>query len=411
MRRFVLSGSTAGAVERHCPVVLDFREAKEREDTHIFEAGTAAHAVLEAAQRLAVSTKQTSISLAALENLADDVVKKLTTEAGRDRYPLGITRALEGRDLALRHLRRQSIDGMAAFDPAEIPEMQITVDENWRVVPDDSATAAFSGRFDLHNPPHEETLDDGTTLPVVTLLDYKSAWPTDADELKSWQFKQYTLLMAAKYPNVAAIRRVVVNLRAGVAYDDLLWLDDDGLRKMDQWRRDLATIRAHVRVSPRTPSPGGGCIGCPYVLRCKHALHTPEETPESIAAALVASGAVYDSLMKRLKPMLSDSGSVTIPGGAYGYHEVQQAEPVPDVAAEVVGLLTGMSPNAARETHRVAVDAVAALNPGATNIRAALKRVYPAKGDAKFRKAEDERLLPKVPAVRFEFYRPKEDTD
>lgn len=408
MNRFILSGSTASVVERHCPKVLDFREAKAQEDTHIFETGTAAHAVLEAAQRLSVATKQREISLAVLEEMADDVVKKLTTEPGRDRHPLGITRALEGRALALRYLRQNSLDGKACFEPDEIPEQQVTVDGNWRVVAPESVTAAFSGRFDKIHPPHEETMEDGSVVTVVTLLDYKSAWPTDADELKSWQFRQYTCLIAALYPQAVAIKRVVVNLRTGASYDDLLWLDDAGEARLKEWRRGLAQIRAHVSTAPRIASPGGSCLGCPYARVCTDALRTPDETPESIAAQLVAAGEVYDSLMQRLRPMLSEEGQVKIPGGAYGYHTEQEAQPIADAPAEIIGLLTGTSKEAARETHPQAVDFIAAMKPGAANIRNALKRAFPAKGDAQARKDAEARILPKVNVTKFGFFKPTE---
>jgi hypothetical protein len=406
MIRFILSGSTASAVERHCPHMIDFREAKEQEDTNIFETGTAAHAVLEAAHFLARTTGRSEIPLATLEDQADQVVQRLTATSGRDRHPLSITRALEGRTLAIRYLRQQSLDGMVALNPEEIPEQQITVDENWKVVAPDSVTAAFSGRFDLLHPPHEETLDDGSVVTVATLTDYKSAWPTNASELQSWQFIEYTCLIAALYPNVAAIRRVVVNLRTSASYDDLMWLDDVGNAKIRQWRRDLAVIRASVAKAPRPALPGGCCRGCPYVTRCDAAMRPPvDASPEAMVTALVALGARYDALKASIAPALKEIGSVQIRGGAYGYHEVQESEPVDGIAAELVGVLTSTSADVAREKHATACMVVSAMKPGSSNVTAALKRAMPSRSDSKLRKAEEARLLPKKPRIKCEFFK------
>lgn len=402
---YILSASTSAAIERHCPALLDFRESGIPEDPAGYEAGTAAHAVMEAAQRFANDTGRSEVPYATLEALSDDVVKALTTKAQGARPPIGIMRALEGRNIAMRFLKTQGGDGMVMFDTTAIPEVDIAVDANWNLVPSGSKTTVYRGRLDLITPPRSELLDDGYEITVCEVTDYKTAWPTDETELSSWQFAVYTLLVRALYPHVTAIRRRVINLRTCAIYTDLLWTDDAGTWKMDRWKRDLALLRSFASQTPRPATPGKGCINCPAILHCKHAMR-PANTPQEEAAEILAIGARYDALVKSMKERLKEREPLLLPAvlepdSRYGFYQKQEKRAHPNAPAEIVAMMLDTTTAAAKERHGFAIDMLGAIDMTGGNVKAAIKRKWPSKGDVGTRRQEEDRLLVPEMVTRF----------
>lgn len=413
MKKYVLSASTAENIAKRCPALLDFKDQKIPEDPSAYEAGTTAHAIMEAIQLFATEKKRKTVEYAVAEVIAEDVVKKIIRASNQERHPVGIMRALEGKRIALGFVRGQCEDGVFHIDPSAIPEVDIAVDDNWNVVHSDSATKAYRGRLDLLTPPHTEEYEDGYEITVADVTDYKTAWPTDSSELLTYQFCMYTLLVIAKYPHVTAVRRRVINLRTGGIFEDLMWTDDDAKWRFEQWKNDLAMLRDFASKSPRPANPGRGCIGCPAILHCKHAM-LEADTIEDIARQTLATGARYDALIAKGKNILRDQEPIRLDGvvskgDRYGWHTKTEKTPVPNIGRKLVALSIGGTPEEAIEKHPVAIDMLDAAGLTCGNVKNFTRRVFPAKTDARTRKEIENSLLNDVQVVRYGLHKSEED--
>ncbi len=394
--------TTLSMAARHCLRTLDHYEAGAPYDRSIFGAGIAAHAVLQAC----VERPGAPVSA-----LADEVVRAITTVGrtfdGVPEPPIPIQRALEGRDLALAWLAEHGIpEGARA-------EAGLAVDRDWKPCAYDSPDAWWRAAVDVVFEADYE--DEDLAARGAVVRDWKSAWPTDAGELDTVQLRGQALLAVAHHPEADFVTRQVVNLRTGRLYESMLWLDDDGKNMLVTWRRDLdLAIAAAEHRGPdgtRPASPGAGCLGCPYLLRCEPArAHLRggaivEPTAEAIAIRLAVIEAARDELVTLAKAALEE-GSVPVPGGVVGYIAKNVREPAEDATRGLAhAWFQPENPTTWDAQHGDVLGLLSALRPGVSSLENAAKVLHPFnRGDAAWKQRREDlvdRLLTTRTITRF----------
>ena len=368
-----------------CPAALGFYEAGEPAFREIFQCGIAAHAVLQVVGEKGAKTPED------IHTVAEAVTLELITEGrsfkGTPEPPMSPEAAFEGRDLAVNWLSWNELpDGQC--------EIQLCMDEHGHMIRDLSphitcnsgtATDEKGAIYAAGSPRYDAIIDmvyeavDGTEdepLKTIVVRDYKSAWPTNADELDTLQRKGQAVLVWLHHPDVAGITREVINLRTGAVYRDTTWLDDEGVKTLTQWRDDILTL-CRAADATREARPGVGCIDCPYVLRCEPAaaLLSNKERPANqyaVAKAIVdATGAILKVQAKQ-GPIMDGFG------GQIGYKAtVGRAPDLEELAGQLAVLwdkdnISGL---------------VMALRPGITSLNNIMKVLYPGK-EGKFERED-----------------------
>lgn len=265
-------GTTAlKTLARHCPRALDHYEERAPRDRRIFATGIAAHHVLHACGeetnrlgRFLDADELEAVALASCERL----IEEGRDYAGEPEGPLPPVEVFAGRDLALDWLaNREQLPVGALY------EVGAGLDPKWRAVSFDDDRARLRTVLDRVDPVDLDGEGEEPGPLVVTVHNYKTAWPTSSDELSTPQLKAEGLMVAAHFPEAEIIRRRVSNLRTGRVYEHELWRSQDG-PTLREWKEELAAIMraADAQASSgkaRPAVPGGGCFGCPYLQRCE----------------------------------------------------------------------------------------------------------------------------------------------
>lgn len=314
-------------LEDHCPRALDHYEAGVPYDRDVYQVGVAAHAVIEMAGKHPDRPR---------EELAHQVAVALCTEGrsfeGEPEGPLRPQHAIAGRDIALRFLAAHELSPSAKF------EHGLAVDREWQPVPYDSPEVYYRAAVDMLEV-IEDTDEDGYTTTTVVTTDWKSAWPTSTAELDTLQLHGQTALALAHYPEATILRRRAANLRTLAIFEADVFVDEDGLATVGNWRKDIELLIAvaehRSQDGSRPARPGATCIGCPYVSRCVPARawlrgSLLEATPEAIATRLAVADAVRKELWEQAKSVAGE-GAIDIPGGAVGFITTRERVPRPDI--------------------------------------------------------------------------------
>lgn len=370
-------------LEAHCPRALDFEEAGAPYDREVFQVGIAAHAVIETIGK--AMNAGGDVDPAAI---ADGVVRELVTRGrsfeGIAEPPMPVAAASAGRDVALAYLSTHELSPTAHY------EHGLAVDADWRPVDYDSPRAWYRAAIDTFEV-IEDSDDDGYTTTVLVTTDWKTAWPTDATELDTVQLRGQAAVALAHYPDATVVRRRVVNLRTGQAYEVDVVLDDEGHAKVNGWRRDIghAIAAAETRGADgkRPARAGAGCLGCPYLIRCEAArLHMRgtflDGTAEQIATRLAVADAVYDEMFAACKALAAE-GPVEIAGGHVGFTAVDGREALPDAGITLAHQWFGVSDTTTWDAENgQLVGLLAVMEPGITTIETVAKAMHPAlRGD------------------------------
>jgi hypothetical protein len=318
------------AASRHCPRVLDHLAAGDPYERTGFEAGIAAHSVLQA---VGEATERAGCELGAVEvdRVAGDVCRALIetgrTFDGNPEPPLAADNVWAGRDIALRWLSSHPIS------PGGRYEVGLAVDAQWRPVPYDSPLARLRAILDVIRT--EDAEDEESAWRVVVLRDYKSAWSTDAGELDTLQLRSHAVLAEIHFgADADVIRREVVNLRTMKTYGggfehELQMADEGSVATLRRWRDDLqSTMESYdamvdAGTGLRPANPGAGCDGCPFLPLCVEAHQYVDRaealakygTPEDRARSFAVAYAVAAGLRERLKRE-TDGGDVIDLGDA-----------------------------------------------------------------------------------------------
>lgn len=371
------SSSSMRLFDRHCPAALGFHEAGVPRDREGFATGIAAHACLEALVR---DMRRRSRIPTPNERSAvlDETVAKLTSEgrvyAGELEPPISPSHATAGRDIVAGYLRKKPWEeGSLPFCHDAEPELGLAIDAQGEAVEFGSENARWRAILDA--------VEVDIIGEAVVAWEYKTAWSTTAAELDTIQTRGHAVLLAANYPGLTVFRRVI-NLRTGYLYDDVT----DG-PVIDQWRRDILAA-CDAADKSRTPRPGAGCLGCPWILSCEAADYVDDP-----AVRYVDHRAKADELARRLR-VETEEGPIPVPGGVVGYQARDKAVPVEDVHVRLASEWMDEVPTEAwRNRNASWLSLLASLNIGATGVRSAAKTMRPGRKEVRERTRIAESML------------------
>lgn len=321
-KKFVMpsrwSSSTLGYMTSHCIKALHFYLLEEHYDKDLYQPGIAAHAILQEIGRRGLSDYQTIISV------ADEVVKTLT-QKGRKFYnkpepPMKLDHAAKGREIALQFV---------LFNPIPYPgtfEITYSIDANGNPCTMDEAR--LSAKMDcVYFTASDETVD--VPGKIVVVRDYKSSWASGEKDLDTIQ-RHIQAVLAYKHhgKTATAVRVEVVNLRTGKISSQTINFDEDGIKKLEQWKHDALTLcdTAEKLLSAKKIEgiPGAGCLNCPFVMSCKWNKLATESKDDAIAYA--ATVARSSELKTRLLRRLDEYNGIKVETGIVGYKHTERSE-------------------------------------------------------------------------------------
>jgi len=262
--------TTLRLAQNHCSKAIEHYENGVPYDRRFFGVGIAAHAVLQAVGEARTRNPE------AIFTIADKVVARLITEGrtfeGEGEPPMDHDSAFAGRDLALEYLRWHPFD----MREDEVFELGLAVNSNFRRT--DYSPNAYCRCILDRVSRYVSQEEDSSGARVVKIIDYKTDWPCDSSRLDSLQLRaQAVIYDACESRNSWDIMiREVVNMRTRESWQDVIDVEDSGV--IDRWRSDLRLMikaeedKLDRESGARLASPGGGCIGCPYALRCDDSL-------------------------------------------------------------------------------------------------------------------------------------------
>ena len=384
-------------IEEHCPRALDFEEARTPYDRAIFQVGVAAHAVIEAIGKHMADGGDVDQA-----RIGDAIVRELVTNGrsfeGIAEPPMSVADATAGRDLALDYLVSHELSPTAHY------EHGLAVDADWQPVAYDAPNAWYRAAIDAFEV-IEDTDEDGYTTTILVTTDWKSAWPTNAEELDTVQMKGQSAVALAHFPGATILRRGAVNLRTGVRFEVDVVMDDLGVATVDQWRRDIGHLvaAAEVRESngQRPARPGVGCAGCPFLSRCEAArefmrggIHEDADA-EHTATQFAVADAFRKELFAWAKAATA-AGAIAIEGGVVGYTEKAKREPIETVAmALAMAWFKPTDPTEWAAANGETLGLLKVLSPGVGSIESVAKVLFPA-NRSKENKALREQLAAKL---------------
>lgn len=299
--------TTLKLLARHCPMAVQHYEDGTTYDRRVFAVGTAAHEFLYA---LARGEDVEGVALA----LASGGRSGVDSEP-----PLPIDDIMAGKEIALDWY--DHTEGFLGTHRAKY-EIGLAADADWNPVRYDDPSAVIRARLDVLDIIEIEEEEFGG----IGLMpdDYKTAWPTDESELQTVQVKAQAVLSAISWKRIGLdappdfIRRQVTNLRTKQVFSEDLWLDAEGLAKIEEWKRDIMVAVRAAEVRPRVASPGVNCLGCGYVTRCKEAQAFLADDSATVAARLAVLEATVAENRSTVRAA-TKAGPIAVPGGWVGY--------------------------------------------------------------------------------------------
>lgn len=256
----------------HCARALDFSEQDVPYDGTIFATGTAAHSILHACGELARKLRREP-SIPECEDVARAICSALIgtgrTEDWQREPPISPDAAWAGRDLAIEYLFYGG-----TLSPTAHYEIGLALDANGNACDYRAPEAALRCILDVLDAGEE--LDEESSFQTLIVRDYKSAWSTGPDELTTLQRKAQAVAAVRHFGGGADLLRLeVVNLRTRKTFSETVHLAEER-QVIDGWWSDLVTTMKAVdserdNQGRRIASPGGNCMGCPYVLHCEAA--------------------------------------------------------------------------------------------------------------------------------------------
>lgn len=160
--------------------------------------------------------------------------------------------------------------------------------------------------------------DEDFAADILTISDWKSAWPTNETELETLQRKGQAVLGWLHYgAGYQGVRQQVVNLRTGVPYSKDIYFDDQGIETLKRWREDILDACAAADLT-REARPGAGCLTCRYLTECPDQLAAYSGDGVNRVEQYVALEAVRTSLAKQIR-VNTRTESIAVPGGIVGY--------------------------------------------------------------------------------------------
>lgn len=401
---------------RHCNKALDFIEDGAPRDRSIFAVGVAAHACLQAIAQQPIGSDPHKIARAAVEHLA-------TQGRSFDGVPepaLPPEACLEGMNLAVAWNEAHGVPAGAKA------ERGIAVDSRWHLVAYDSPAAYYRAIYDLIWI--EDVVDDDQELELKTAvcLDYKSSWVASEADLESIQMRGQAILAALAYPGADAVRIEIGNLRTGKLYSRTIELDEAGRVQLATWTRDLelaiAAVNARGPDGKRIATPGAGCDGCPYILRCDEAhawmrgsLLEPNASETDRRWAVGTRLAVAEAMAEELKQhakLLTEQAPIEIDRGVVGWLPKDQREAAADAWRAIAHHWFKVTPEQAATwdaENGELLGLLRALEPGVSSITSLAQALAPFdRGDKSWKERRGallEELITTSTAPRFGVFR------
>lgn len=390
--------TTLKYASKRCARAINHYHSRAQVDRRIFGVGIVVHAIIQAViesvnqlGRPLDGEEFDAISMATCERM----IREGRTFEGEPEPPMPADDVWAGRRLARQYFDRNPMR------PAELAEVGMAVDHNWE--PTEYSQRARLRLISDYITVTDE-VDEESAARVLVVRDYKSAWPTDASELDTVQLRAQAVL-AHKFhgEGVDCVRQEVSNLRTGATYTRELWLLDGGAETLQQWEEEIeSTMRALDDCRDDdglyAASPGGGCIGCPFLSHCEPGKAWSDEALEHDSAEERA--VAYASLLARAKSLEAvlrqetEEQPVAIPGGKIiGTVGKEGRSPAPDAGPLIVEEWTSRGGKAE--------DLVSALGIGVTQINKAAKVLFPERSDAPARREWIETLTETIVRRRF----------
>ena len=365
----------------HCPTAVDHYLAGvpiDRSHPVRFAIGTAAHEVLHAIGE--------GRDVAALCERLIAVGRTGSDKEG----PLPADDVFAGRDLAHRWAEREhpvfevdaEIVTVAPFPEGATFERRFAFDDTWTPTGWDSDECDRRTRIDVVHVAEEGGDEDGPGSMVATVTDYKSSWQDDASALDTLQRRFQAVCAYLAHPEVAGIRMQVANLRRGAIYARTIWLDEEGVALLEQWKADIDTVCRAVNVTPRPARVGAGCYRCRYAHQCTPAREyvaslAGGDRGEVVRSWLAASG-MTKALDSKVRSATVDA-PIDIDGKTIGMVAAKALHVRP--GATVSAMMTffegiGLAPSPDIE-NAIRAWASAAGEPGVTALRKWAKAVWP----------------------------------
>ncbi len=339
----MLSSSSLSLLEQTCPRALDFMEDGAPRDSSVFDVGTAAHYVMESIQRESVRLGCVPLSEEQRTIVSAKAVSALTLKGrefrGNHEPPMPLASALEGQRIALSYIRRQH--GRFGISPVAMSERELSFDANFQPCSPRSPNRIWSAILDNL----EMAYNEDTGQYVLTVCDYKTAWPAGQKEVESLQLKGQAVLALThahilwpeSYEDIGVVKRKIVNLRTTKETSAENYTDDP---ELNDWKETIKSVsmaapRRDKKTNQRPSSPGLCCARCPYRSVCEDSA-LPDDEEQSLSTRYRLHLAEAKRLEKILKAQLKD---VTVPPGEPGYRETVKTEVLPDAGNTVLDTL------------------------------------------------------------------------
>lgn len=302
----------------NCPAALGHYENQTPADNDFFNTGIAAHAVLQVIGEKEARTEAAQLKVA--HAVVDELITKGRSYNGRHEPPMAPSHAQEGRDIALEWLQWNELPDHACY------EIGLGMSAAGVPCEYDAENCRFRAITDLI---YFETVgDEDFNVDAVCVRDYKSAWPTNESELDTLQRKGQAVMAHLHYPDYAAIKLEVINLRTGQSFEKVIMMDDAGRELIKLWERDILQA-CKAADATRESRPGAGCLSCLYTLSCDDCMSCANGNGGDLATQLAALEAVRADLIKTLKPKAVDN-KFPVEQGYVGYRTQTKKITTPD---------------------------------------------------------------------------------
>jgi hypothetical protein len=381
-----------------CPHAVDLYEAGGPRDRAVFAVGVAAHDIL---HQVAIRGPE----------VIDATVYALQTQGrgGVDAEPpLPVDAVMEGRDLATRYIAVRGLPEVGDPQRAWF-EVGLGFDRSWEPVAYAEAPY-FRTRLDVVELVEAE--DEESYARGIVVRDYKSAWTAGADLLDSVQMRAQAVAVWKQWSRFTDevpdfIRREIVNLRTLQVASDQVEIEDgeDGSELLRRWQHDLDLLIASMAEKPRVARPGVQCVGCDYVLSCRHAaelagsLGLASLDRSTVVTAYAVAKSRSDAL-EHLARAAADGGLVETARGAVGWIETEQREPVDGAALRLWERWT-IGKDLHPETDALVRGFLTAANVGVAEVLQIVRALHPGRKSRELREAVAEELLRTVTRKRF----------
>ena len=387
------SSTSIHVFDRHCPAALGFHERGAVRDREVFSIGLAAHAMCQA---LVIEGNRRGNILA--EGDRDAVMRmtgRVLTSQGREfrgvpEPPLSPTAVAAGRDIVATYLSYCPWDEGALPLPGALPERTLAIDEEGRPVESDSGAARWLAAIDAIELVDDWTDETGMVMPATVIWEYKTAWPTNADELDTMQTRGQAVLAHTAWPDRVLVRRVV-NLRTGRHFEHFLDPDVDAA-SLERWRTDIMDA-CDAADRTRVARPGAGCLDCPWILQCPDALSIADSTEADDAQRFAVVSGVADALRVRLKAAAAGA-PIPIDGGEVGYRGFERATLVDRAHIALAAAWHGAAPSEEWCADNASwISLLEAVKIGVTGVRSLARRLFPGRNGGAGRKALEADLI------------------